>query len=29
MFPLVIKEEELEKGLDILENAIKEANQTI
>jgi 4-aminobutyrate aminotransferase/(S)-3-amino-2-methylpropionate transaminase len=29
MFPLVIKEDELEKGLDILENAIKEANQTI
>lgn len=29
MFPLVIKEDELEKGLDILEDAIKEANQTI
>ena len=29
MFPLVIKKAELEKGLDILENAIKEVNQTI
>ena len=29
MFPLVIKKDELEKGLDILESAIKEVNQTI
>lgn len=29
MFPLVIKEEELTKGLDILENAIREVNKTI
>jgi len=29
MFPLVITEDELEKGLDILEDAIKEANKAI
>lgn len=29
MFPLVIKEEELEKGLDILGNAISEVNKTL
>ena len=29
MFPLVIKEEDLEKGLDILENAISEVNEGI
>ncbi len=29
MFPLVIKEDELEKGLDILEDAIREVNKTI
>jgi len=29
MFPLVIEEEDLEKGLDILEDAIREANESI
>jgi 4-aminobutyrate aminotransferase/(S)-3-amino-2-methylpropionate transaminase len=29
MFPLVITEEELTKGFDILEDAIREANATI